>query len=223
MAPAIILGAIVTLPVQVQAAGAFTDGKPAYTRTAYRVRNRAMREPIGYSSTHDSAMGGDAMNPSRTLSLMAGAGLAAFVALGASGQGQVASDEEAMQVAEKRSETMKSMGGSMRTLKRFVEGRGTAEDASAAAAVIADAAPTLPSLFPTGSGMAALPESESKDVIWEEWDEFVAGTELLGEKAAALQAALASGDSGEIGAAFGDLGKNGCGGCHSKFREKRDG
>ena len=163
------------------------------------------------------------MRPTRTLSWTIGAGLAALVALGASGQGQVASEEEAMQVAEKRSETMKSMGGSMRTLKRFVEGRGTVEDASAAATVIADAAPTIPSLFPAGTGMAALPDSESKENIWEEWDEFVAGTERLGEKAAALQAVLSSGDSGQIGAAFGDLGKNGCGGCHSKFREKRDG
>lgn len=162
------------------------------------------------------------MRPARTLSWTIGAALAALVALGANGQGQVANEEEAMQVAEKRSETMKSMGGSMRTLKRFVEGRGTAEDASAAAAVIADAAPTLPSLFPAGSGMAALPDSESKDIIWEEWDEFVAATERLGEKAAALQATLSAGDSDRIGAAFGDLGKNGCGGCHSKFREKRD-
>ena len=158
----------------------------------------------------------------RTLSLMVGAGLAAFVALGASGQGQVANEDEALAVAEERSRTMKSMGQSMRTLKRFAEGRGDAEDAAAAATVIADAAPTLPSLFPAGSGMAALPDSESKDVIWEEWDEFVAATERLGEKAAALQAAIGAGDSGGIGAAFGDLGKNGCGGCHSKFREKRD-
>ena len=163
------------------------------------------------------------MRPARTLSWTIGAGLAALVAFGASGQGQVASEEEAMQVAEKRSEAMKSMGRSMRTLKGFVEGRGTAEEAAAAAAVIADAAPTIPSLFPAGTGMAALPDSESRENIWEEWDEFVAGTERLGEKAAALQAVLSSGDSGQIGAAFGDLGKNGCGGCHRKFREKRDG
>ncbi|MCY4451084.1 MAG: cytochrome c [Immundisolibacterales bacterium] len=162
------------------------------------------------------------MGPSRTLSWTIGAGLVAFVALGASGQGQVASEEEALEVAESRSQTMKAMGKSMRTLKGFAGGRGTAEDASAAAAVIADAAPTLPSLFPAGSGMAALPDSESKDVIWEEWNDFVAATERLGEKAAALKAAIAGGDSGAIGAAFGDLGKNGCGGCHSKFREKRD-
>ena len=161
------------------------------------------------------------MRPASTLTWTIGAALAAFVTLGASGQGQVATNEEAMQIAEKRSETMKSMGRSMRTLKGFAGGRGSAEEASAAAAVIADAATTLPSLFPAGSGMSALPDSESKDVIWEEWGEFVAATERLGEKAAALQAALTSGDSGRIGAAFGDLGKNGCGGCHSKFREKR--
>ena len=162
------------------------------------------------------------MIPARMFSWAVGAGVAAFVALGASGQGQVANEEEAMEVAEKRSETMKSLGGSMRTLKRFTDGRGSAEDAAVAAAAIADAAPTLPSLFPAGSGMAALPDSEAKAVIWEEWDEFVAATERLGEKAAALQAAIGTGDSGGIGAAFGDLGKNGCGGCHSKFREKRD-
>ena len=162
------------------------------------------------------------MNRTRTLRWTVGVGLAAFVAFGASGQGQVASEEEARQVAEERSRTMKSLGRSMRTLKRFAEGRGSAEDASAAAAVIADAASTLPSLFPAGTGMAALPDSESKEVIWEEWNDFVAATERLGEKAAALQSAIGAGDSGGIGAAFGDLGKNGCGGCHSRFREKRD-
>ena len=162
------------------------------------------------------------MRSNKALKWTIGAGLAAFVALGASGQGQVASEEEARQAAEERSRTMKTLGRSMRTLKGFAGGRGTAEDASAAAAAIADAAPTLPSLFPAGSGMAALPDSESKEVIWEEWDEFVAAAGLLGEKAAALQAALASEDSSRIGAAFGDLGKNGCGGCHRKFREKRD-
>ena len=163
------------------------------------------------------------MKPARMLRWAIGAGLAALVAFGASGQGQVASEEEAMQVAEKRSEAMKSLGGSMRTLKRFLEGRGSAEDAAAAADVIADTATAIPSLFPAGTGMAALPDSESRENIWVEWEAFVASAEHLGEKAAALQEAFGPGDSGRIGAAFGDLGKNGCGGCHRKFREKRNG
>ena len=128
-----------------------------------------------------------------------------------------------MQVAEKRSETMKSMGGSMRTLKRFVEGRGTKGDAWEAADVISSATRTLPSLFPAGTGMAALPDSESKEIIWEEWDEFVAGVERLSAKVSAVKVGLTVNDSDLIAAAFGDLGKIGCGGCHRKFREKRDG
>ena len=82
------------------------------------------------------------MKPAGTSSRMIGAGLAAFAALGASGQGRVASEEEARQAAEERRRTMKTLGHAMRTLKGFAGGRGTAEEASAAAA-IADAAPAL--------------------------------------------------------------------------------
>ena len=120
-------------------------------------------------------------------------------------------------IAGERHDLMEGLGGAMRTLKQFVQGRRSAE----AAALIAAGAPRIPSVFPPGSGREAYPESESKDAIWEQWDEFVAAADSLGEKTAAFQAALASGDTGRIGAAFGDLGKNGCGGCHQRFREKR--
>ncbi len=125
-------------------------------------------------------------------------------------------------VMEERSKLMKGMGGAMRTLKGYLEGRGSAEDAGEAAAVIAAAAPKIPDVFPPGTGMGADPKSETRDVVWEKWDDFTAASARLGDKAAALQAALASGDAGAAGAAFGDLGKNGCGGCHRQFREKRN-
>ena len=125
-------------------------------------------------------------------------------------------------VMEERSKLMKGMGGAMRTLKGYLEGRGSAEEAGEAAAVIAAAAPKIPDVFPPGTGMGADPKSETKDVVWEKWDEFTAAATLLGDKAAALKTALASGDAGAVGAAFGDLGKNGCGGCHRSFREKRN-
>ena len=124
-------------------------------------------------------------------------------------------------IAGERHDLMEGLGGAMRTLKQFMQGRRSAEEASEAAALIAAEAPRIPSVFPPGSGREAYPESESKDAIWEQWDEFVAAADSLGEKTAAFQAALASGDTGRIGAAFGDLGKNGCGGCHQRFREKR--
>ena len=153
-----------------------------------------------------------------------GIGLAACISLGASGHDRHAHMEEGVRkVAEKRHDTMNAFGRAMRELKNFVErGRGSPEAASGAADVIAAGAPTIPSLFPEGTGPDAIPKSESKPSIWEEWDAFVAASGLLGDKAAAMKAAIASGDAGRMSAAFGDLGKEGCGGCHRKFREKKD-
>ena len=158
----------------------------------------------------------------RTLSWAAGSALALAMAFGAYGPEQAANADQHGNVAEERSKLMKGMGGAMRTLKRFTEGRKSAEEAAEAAAVIAAAAPKIADVFPPNTGMGANPESEAKDNIWEEWDDFVAAASLLGDKAASLEAALASGDAGAAAAAFGDLGKNGCGGCHRRFREKRD-
>ena len=135
---------------------------------------------------------------------------------------RVAVADQYGKVMEERSKLMKGMGGAMRTLKGYLEGRGSAEEAGAAAAVIAAAAPKIPDVFPPNTGMGADPKSETKDVVWEKWDDFTAAAGLLGDKAAALKTALASGDAGAVGAAFGDLGKNGCGGCHRVFREKRN-
>ena len=158
----------------------------------------------------------------RTLRWTGVCALALVVAVAAFGPEQAAVADQHGKVAEERSKLMKGMGGAMRTLKGFVEGRNSAEEASAAAEIIAAAAPKIPDVFPPGTGMGADPKSESKDVIWEKWDEFTAASALLGDKAAALKMALASGDAGAAGAAFRDLGKNGCGGCHRQFRENRN-
>ena len=147
----------------------------------------------------------------------AGTALALAAAFAAGGPAQAHGDE----MPEDRHDLMEGLGEAMRTIKRVVQGRAPAEKAAEAAALIAAEAPRIASVFPPGSGREAYPGSESKDAIWERWDEFVAAADLLGEKAAALQTALASGDPSRVGAAFGDLGKNGCGGCHRRFREKR--
>ena len=162
------------------------------------------------------------MMPYRKLRWTVGLGIALCAVLAASAQDRVANLDEAREVYEERGRTMKSLGRSMRTLKGFAGGRGSAEAASEAVAVIAAAAPRIPSLFPAGSGREAIHDSESRDAIWAQWDEFVAGAERLGGKAAALEAAIASGDGSAVAAAFGDLGKDGCGGCHRRFREKHE-
>ena len=159
---------------------------------------------------------------SGTLKWTTGWAIVLVATITAFGPDQVAVADGHGKVAEERSRLMKDMGGAMRILKGFVQGRNPAEEASRAAAVIAAAAVKIPDVFPPGTGMGADPKSESKDVIWERWDDFTAASTLLADKAAVLGTILASGDAGAAGAAFADLGKNGCGGCHRQFREKRN-
>ncbi len=158
----------------------------------------------------------------RRMSWVAGSALALATAFVLYGPERTARAVQGSPVAEERHKLMKGMGGAMRTLNGFVKGVRSADEAAEAAAVIAAAAPEIASVFPPNTGMGANPKSEAKDDIWEAWDDFTAAAALLGDKAAAFETALASGDAGAVAAAFGDLGKNGCGGCHSRFRQKRN-
>ena len=158
-----------------------------------------------------------------TRTWIAAAALASVVLVGADalaheGEGSGADTE---QVMRDRHETMTSLGGAMRAIRQFLEGRASAEDAAGATAAIRGAADRIPGLFPAGTGMETFPKSEARPEIWERWGEFMEASAILGEKADALQAALAGEDAEEIATAFGALARQGCSGCHKTFREKR--
>ena len=127
------------------------------------------------------------------------------------------------ETVKKRQETMKQLGGHMKAIKTFVEtGEGSAADVATRAAAINDIAGKIPSLFPEGTGMNEVknPENGAKPEIWLEWDKFTAAAKGLGERSDALKAVAAGGDRTAIGAAFGEMGKNGCGSCHKPYRVK---
>ena len=130
----------------------------------------------------------------------------------------VVSLEEAERLSDERHVFMKELGMSMRTIKGFLSGRNDAAEALAATGVLKDAASAIPPLFPPGTGVDALPRTGALDAIWENWTEFEMAAQLLGERAAMLETALASGDGDSQAAAFQALGRDGCGGCHSVFR-----
>ena len=80
-----------------------------------------------------------------------------------------------------------------------------------------DAAAKMPSLFPdtskTGGDTAADPK------IWESMDDFKARFAKLG--ADAKEAVSKVTDLDSFKAAFGNIGKNDCGGCHEHYRVKK--
>ena len=148
------------------------------------------------------------------------AALAAALTVTAWSQNDAVGPEEAEKLGHERSEFMKGLGQSMRTLKGFLSGRNSPEEAIAAARGMQDASAVIPSLFPPGTGMDVLPKTQALDAVWENWDDFTMAAQLLGERARALEAALGSDDGAAVEAAFGALGAQGCGGCHRVFRQK---
>lgn len=85
--------------------------------------------------------------------------------------------------------------------------------------IVNDASKLLPDLFPEGSNE---PPSRTLAVTWEKWDEFEAAARKLTELSAAFVETAKAGDAQATLAAFVEMGKKGCGGCHETFRRKQE-
>jgi cytochrome c556 len=143
------------------------------------------------------------------------------VAVAAGGYG-VAMAQDALQVIEKRQDAMKAQGRATAAIKNYTEDKADLAAARAAGAELAKIIPQIPTLFPQKTGMAEFPgKSYAKPDIWAQWDKFVAAVNVANVKANELNAALTSGDKAAITAAFAAMGKDGCSGCHTPFRERK--
>lgn len=126
-------------------------------------------------------------------------------------------------VFKERSDYMKGLGQSMKQFSNYVKrGRGEPLELAAMAGDISTSASEIPALFPEDTGMEQNADSEAKPIIWQEWEEFVEAANALGNYAAAAEKAFESGDDGAIADAFKNLGRKGCGGCHERFRQKKN-
>jgi cytochrome c556 len=152
-----------------------------------------------------------------TIVRVLGAALAIVVA-GASGVA-LAQDKEA--VLKERQATMKEQGKDVGAVKAYLDGKGDLAEAKAGAANLTQTTKKIPELFPPGTG-GPNPSGDyaAKPVIWTDWNKFLEAQKAAASKADALLVALNAGDKTAIEAAFNDLGKNGCGACHTTFREK---
>jgi cytochrome c556 len=121
-------------------------------------------------------------------------------------------------IAQRR-ELMKGIGGQTKTGAAMAKGEAAYDQAKAQAifASYSDAAAKAPNLFPdnskTGGDTAALP------AIWENKADFTARFTKLGEDAKAAASAVKDGDSFKT--TFAAITKN-CGGCHEKYRAKKN-
>ena len=143
---------------------------------------------------------------------------AAILLAGATGFA-AAQDKET--VLKDRQATMKEQGKDVGVVKAYLDGKGDLAQAKTGAANLTQTTKKIPQLFPAGTGGPS-PDGDyvAKPEIWTDWNKFLEAQKAAAAKADALLVAVNGGDKNAIEAAFNDRGKNGCGGCHTTFREK---
>lgn len=147
-------------------------------------------------------------------------GLVAVVAaIGLGAAGSMAQDKEA--AVKHRRETMKRQGADFKAIQDYAKGEG---DQAAALAGINDLLainPKIVDLFVPGTSTTDFPGATgAKPEIWKEWDKFKMIPAALRGEEETLAAAIKSGDKQAVGAQLANTGKNGCGSCHTPYREK---
>jgi cytochrome c556 len=149
--------------------------------------------------------------------------IAGYVGASLVGHESMAAADPAALIKE-RQDLMKGQGKEAKVIADFLEsGTGTTEDVAKNAAAIKQSSSKIVELFPAGTGINdGVGKTGAKPEIWQDPDGFKAAADKLGELAGAVEEAAAGGDKEKIAAAFGALGKEGCGGCHTRFRQKLD-
>ena len=143
----------------------------------------------------------------------------AVLAIGASGAITLAADKE--QVIKDRQSLMKEQGGDLGAVKAYLDDKGDLAKATTAVANLTQTMKKIPDVFPPGTE-GPNPEGKyaPKAEVWSDSKGFLAARDTAAGKADALVVAVKGGDKAVIQEAFADLGKNGCGACHGKFREE---
>jgi cytochrome c556 len=147
--------------------------------------------------------------------------LGAALAMGVASVNAVSLAQDKEIILKDRQATMKEQGKSLAAVKAYIDGKGDLVQAKAGAADLTQTTKKIPDLFPPGTG-GPNPTGDyvAKPVIWTDWNKFIEAQKTAASKAETLLVAVNSGDKTAIEAAFNDLGKNGCGACHTNFREK---
>jgi cytochrome c556 len=124
-------------------------------------------------------------------------------------------------VLKERQATMKQQGKDLGGIKAYLDGKTDQAAALTGAQSLTQTTRKIPSLFPPGTD-APSPDGKygPKPAVWTEWSKFLDRQKTAETKADALLVAVKTGDKPEIRRAFVDLGKNGCGACHTDFRAK---
>lgn len=146
----------------------------------------------------------------------------ALAALGVAAIGTAGLAQDKAAIVKDRQTFMKGQGADAKAIADYAKGAGTKDDALKAIADLQAKNPKMLGLFVAGTSMTDLPGvSYAKPNIWTEKAEFAKSITALGELEASVAETIKTGTPEAVAAAAGDLGRKGCGGCHTNYREKK--
>ena len=129
--------------------------------------------------------------------------------------------DAAEDVIKTRQAAMMILQNSLVGIGNIAQGKISNTDHLAAyATALAQISPLIGDLYPAGTGPDSGVKTRATAAIWDDAAGFQAAIDKNTELSNALLAAAQSGDVGAVGAALGDLGRNGCGACHTNFRSR---
>jgi cytochrome c556 len=151
-------------------------------------------------------------------------GMAAVAAIvGVSALGAAVAQDKAAAV-KARQDFMKAQAADTKAIGDYAKGMASKDDALKAIADLQARNPKILALFVPGTSMTDLPGvSYAKAAAFTETPklaEVVATLKGFEDKQAEL---IKTGTPEAVGALQADLGKNGCGGCHTPYRERKPG
>lgn len=149
-----------------------------------------------------------------------GATLATLLAATLLPSASVTAEEGAYtELVETRQAAFEDMGGAVKVFRDQLRGDApfVLDEQAEAAAVISMHAPGIVDWFPEGSGPDGGYDTDARAYIWRNREKFDRLAGELVPKAGALEAAVATGERGEILQAFRTLGGT-CSDCHDSYR-----
>jgi cytochrome c556 len=120
-------------------------------------------------------------------------------------------------VAKQREANRKQAGGAMKAVKEAIDAKGDAKVVVTQAAKLKELEAAFEKMYPPGSEKDP---GHSLPVVWSDMPGFMAASKKADDLYDKLAVAGGSGDWAQIQAAWGAVGKEGCGGCHAKYRAK---
>ena len=129
--------------------------------------------------------------------------------------------QDKAKVFKDREALMKQQGADLGAVKGYLDDKNDQAKAQAGATDLVQTMKKIPDVFPQGTA-GGDPEGKyaAKPEIWSNWNGFLAARDAAAQRTDALVTAVKTGDKAQIQTAFAELGKNGCTGCHEKFREE---